>query len=261
MKHLFGAVPTSAKWLASIIGAVTLSVSGTTLAQEGASVEIDPVIFNVYLVSRIQAPANQATQQQIDSVRSELTDLYLLSDQPSAAELKNRPAIKAQLELQTRAILAQAVAADFIANNQATDAEMQALYDQQVSQSPPMEYKARHILLESQGEAVEVVAQLEAGADFAELAKEKSTGPTGPTGGDLGWFPPDRMVGEFSQAVLALEDDAFTTEPVQTQFGWHVILREGSRESTPPPFDSVRDVLKQNVEGKKLQDYLASLRN
>lgn len=260
MKHLFGAATISAKWLAALIGAATLSFSGTTLAQD-SNVEIDPVVFNLYLASRIQAPAEQATADQINSVREELTDLYLLSDQPRATELSNDPQLKAQLELQQRAILAQAVATDFIANNQATDAEMQALYDQQTSMTPQMEYKARHILLETQGAAVEVIAQLEGGADFTELAKEKSTGPTGPSGGDLGWFPPDRMVGEFSEAVLALEDGAFTTEPVQTQFGWHVILREDSRASTPPPFDSVRDVLKQNVEGKKLQDYIQSLRD
>lgn len=261
MKHTFSAGSTSAKRLAAIVGAATLAVCGTSLAQDSAGVTIDPVVFDMYLASRIQAPASQATPEQIASVRAELTDLYLLSEQPRAAELKSEPQLKAQLELQTRAILAQAVATDFIANNQATDAEMQAMYDAEMEQSPPMEYKARHILLETQGAAVEVIAELEGGADFVELAKEKSTGPTGPAGGDLGWFPPDRMVAEFSQAVLALEDGAFTTAPVQTQFGWHVILREGSRESTPPPFESVRDVLKQNVEGKKLQDYIESLRN
>jgi peptidyl-prolyl cis-trans isomerase C len=261
MKHISRAAPVSAKWLAALVGAATLVTAGSAFAQESTGIEIDPMVFNMYLASRIQAPASQATADQINSVREELTDLYLLSEQPRATELKNEPQLKAQLELQTRAILAQAVASDFIANNQATDAEMQALYDEQMGKTPPMEYKARHILLETQGAAVEVIAQLEGGADFVELAKEKSTGPTGPSGGDLGWFPPDRMVGEFSQAVIALEDGAFTTAPVQTQFGWHVILREGSRESTPPPFDSVRDVLKQNVEGKKLQDYLKSLRN
>ena len=157
-------------------------------------------------------------------------------------------------------MLAQAVAADFIANNPATDEEMQAMYDEQIGLAPPTEFKARHILVATQGEAAEIITQLDGGADFAELAKEKSTGPSGPSGGDLGWFPPERMVAEFSQAVQALEDGAYSKEPVQTQFGWHVILREESRDAAPPPFDSVRDALKQNVEGQKLQDYLESLR-
>ena len=101
---------------------------------------------------------------------------------------------------------------------------------------PPKEFKARHILVETQSEANSIVAELEGGANFAELAKTKSTGPSGPNGGDLGWFSPNQMVQPFSQAVAALEDGAFSKTPVQTQFGWHVILREDSREATPPTF-------------------------
>lgn len=242
----------------SLVGAATLIFSGSVMAQQSA--DIDPNVFKIYLESRTQQPASQATKEQTEAVQDELTDIYLLSDTPRAAELKDGTEMKARIELQTRAMLAQAVASDFIAKNPATEEEMRALYDEQVKMSPSVEFKARHILVETQGEAVEIIEQLDDGADFAELAKEKSTGPSGPSGGDLGWFPPDRMVAEFSQSVQALDDGAYTEAPVQTQFGWHVILREDSRESTPPPFDSVRDALKQNVEGQKLQEYLASLR-
>lgn len=249
----------------SVIGAAALILAGSACAQKSnetdqKSNEIDPTVFRIYLESRTQQPASQATQEQTEAIRNELTDLYLLSSTPRAAELKEGQEVKARIELQTRAMLAQAVASDFIANNPATEEEMRALYDEQVKQAPPLEFKARHILVETQGEATDIIAQLEDGADFAELAKEKSTGPSGPSGGDLGWFPPERMVAEFSQAVQALADGAYSETPVQTQFGWHVILREDSRESTPPPFESVRDALKQNVEGQKLQEYLASLR-
>ena len=169
--------------------------------------------------------------------------------------------MQAQLELQTRAILAQAVATDFVTNNPATDEEMQALYAEQIKLAPPLEYKARHILVETQGEAIAVISELEGGADFAELATQKSTGPSGPSGGDLGWFPPEQMVAEFSSAVVTLGDGEFTKIPVQTQFGWHVILREDSRESPPPPYESVTDVLKQQVEQQKLRDFIAGLRD
>ncbi len=79
-------------------------------------------------------------------------------------------------------------------------------------------------------------------------------------GGDLGWFSPEQMVAPFSEAVGALEDNAYSKEAVQTQFGWHVILREGSRDNEPPPLDSVRDSVKQSVEQQKLQNYIESLR-
>jgi peptidyl-prolyl cis-trans isomerase C len=246
---------------AALAGTAALIISMPLHAQEGGEIEIDPAVFNMYLESLTQQPASQATAEQIEQVRSQLTDIYLLSNQPRAAELKNNPRLKAQLELQTRAMVAQAVATDFISRNQATEDELKALYEEQMGSAPPMEFKARHILVESQGEANDVIAQLADGADFVELAKEKSTGPSGPSGGDLGWFPPDRMVPAFSQAVQALENGAYTQEPVQTQFGWHVILREDSRESVPPPFESVRDALKQQVEGQKLQEYIESLRS
>jgi peptidyl-prolyl cis-trans isomerase C len=246
--------------MAALAGAASLLISSPLTAQESGQIEIDPNVFNMFLESMTRQPASQATPQQIEQARDQLVDIYLLSDQPRAQELKEEPRLKSQIELQTRAMLAQAVATDFITRNQATDEELRALYDEQLEGDPGLEFKARHILVESQGEAVDIIAQLEDGADFAELAKEKSTGPSGPSGGDLGWFPPDRMVPEFSNAVQALNDGEYSKAPVQTQFGWHVILREESRESVPPPFESVRDALKQQVEGQKLQDYIEGLR-
>jgi peptidyl-prolyl cis-trans isomerase C len=246
--------------MAALAGAASLLISSPLTAQESGQVEIDPNVFNMFLESMTRQPASQATPQQIEQARDQLVDIYLLSDQPRAQELKEEPRLKSQIELQMRAMLAQAVATDFITRNQATDEELRALYDEQLEGDPGLEFKARHILVESQGEAVDIIAQLEDGADFAELAKEKSTGPSGPSGGDLGWFPPDRMVPEFSNAVQALNDGEYSKAPVQTQFGWHVILREESRESVPPPFESVRDALKQQVEGQKLQDYIEGLR-
>jgi len=250
----------SAKRMASLVGAITIALSSAVLAQEDTGVSIDPNVFNMYLESRIQRPAAEATPDQVAAVRDELTDIYLLSGQPRAQELKENPLLQAQLELQSRAIMAQAVATDFVTRNQATDEEMQALYAEQIKLAPSLEFKARHILVETQGEAIELITLLEGEADFSELAKERSTGPSGPSGGDLGWFTPDRMVAEFSTAVQALDDGAFTKIPVQTQFGWHVILREDSREVPPPPFESVIDTLKQQVEQQKLQDYLTGLR-
>lgn len=251
----------SAKRMAVLVGAIAIALSGVVSAQEEAGVSIDPNVFNMYLESRIQRPAAEATPDQVAAVRNELTDIYLLSDQPRAQELKDDPRLQAQLELQSRAIMAQAVATDFVSSNQATDEEMRALYAEQTKLAPALEFKARHILVEAQGEAIELITLLEGGADFSELAKERSTGPSGPSGGDLGWFTADRMVAEFSNAVQALDDGAFTKIPVQTQFGWHVILREDSRESPPPPYESVVDSLKQQVEQQKLQGYLEGLRD
>jgi len=244
--------------VSALLAGPTAVVAETVLTING--VDIDSSVLSMYIESRIQKPAEQATAEEREVVIQELTDIYILTTQPNAKALGADPRIKAQIELQGRAVLAQAVATDFFTSNPATDEEILAEYQIQMTSAPASQFKARHILVESQAVASDLIVQLNDGADFAELAKASSTGPTGPNGGDLGWFSPEQMVAPFSDAVAALEDGAYTSEPVQTQFGWHVILREESRDNQPPTLDSVRDGLKQRVEQAKFQGYLESLR-
>ena len=250
----------------TLIAVVTLAASGFSTAAADTvvtvnGVDIDNTVFDAYLESRFQKPAAQATADERATVERELTDIYLLTTQPKAEEFAEDPQIKAQIELQYRGTIAQAVARDFVESNPATDAEILAEYETQLEQSSDKQYKARHILVETQSEAQDLVDQLDEGADFQALAKEHSTGPSGPNGGDLGWFAPDQMVKPFADAVVALEDGAYSKAPVQTQFGWHVILREDTRENEPPTLESVRDAIKQRVEQEKFQDYMQGLRD
>ena len=250
----------------TLVAVVTLAVSGfSTVAAETVAtvdgIDIDSTVFDAYLESRFQKPAAQATPDERATVERELTDIYLLTTQPKAKEFAEDPRIKAQIELQYRGTIAQAVARDFVESHPATDAEILAEYEAQLEQSSDKQYKARHILVETQAEAQDLISQLEKGADFQALAKEHSTGPSGPNGGDLGWFSPDQMVKPFADAVIGLEDGAFSKSPVQTQFGWHVILREDSRDNEPPTLESVRDAIKQRIEQQKFQDYMQELRD
>lgn len=251
----------------SPIAALTLSASillsgGSASAQQAeVAAPFSQDVLELMLESRIQKPAAQATSEERAAVVDELTNIYVISSLPRAVELGNDPQIKAQLELQERAILFNALANDFLANNQATDQEIFNAYESQVALAPPKEFKARHILVETQSAAVALIEELQEGADFVELAKEHSTGPSGPSGGDLGWFTAQAMVKPFSDAVAVMEDGAFTPAPVQTQFGWHIILREASRDSAPPPLDGVRDVIKQRVEQEKFQEFMLKARS
>jgi len=239
--------------------ALPLSASAEAIATvNGATIE--QATFDFYLQSRVQKPADQATQEERDAILQELTDIYLLTTQPRAKELEGSDRIKAQIELGYRGALAQAVATDYIASNPATEAEILATYKEQIEMSPSKQFKARHILVESQAGATDLISQLDGGADFADLAQANSTGPSGPSGGDLGWFAPNQMVKPFADAVSALEDGAYTKEPVQTEYGWHVILREESRDNEPPTLESVRDRIKQRVEQQNFQRYLEQLR-
>ena len=142
-----------------------------------------------------------------------------------------------------------------------TDERLQALYDEMVADIPAdEEIKARHILLENEDEALAVIAELDGGADFATLAQERSTGPSGPQGGDLGWFTRGRMVPEFEEAAFALETGSYSAAPVQSQFGWHVIMVEERREVPKPTFEELRSQLENELSQEVVNDVLADLR-
>lgn len=129
-----------------------------------------------------------------------------------------------------------------------TDADIKALYDERVADMPKQqEVKARHILVKTEDDAKAVIAELEGGADFETVAKEKSTGPSGPSGGDLGYFRPGQMVPEFEKAAFELESGAITKEPVKTQFGFHVIKVEDKRDVQPPALDQIADQLRNEL--------------
>jgi peptidyl-prolyl cis-trans isomerase C len=145
--------------------------------------------------------------------------------------------------------------------NAITEEDVRARYDKEIAATPSEnELKASHILVETEEEAVAIIAELEGGADFAELAKEKSTGPSGPNGGDLGYFTKGRMVPEFEAAVFALDVGSFTKEPVKTQFGYHVIKSDDLRPVQPPPFEQVQGQIRNVVLREQYFNLLQSLR-
>ncbi len=257
---------TSSRFIGTTLLATTIAVLLTSTASAQAvatvnGVDIEQATFDQYLQTRTQKPITEATAEERAEVMKELTDIYLLTTMPKAAELAKDPTIAAQIELQHRGVLAQAVVSDWLQSNPATDEEIQEAYAAQTLLTPDLQFKARHILVETQAAATDLIEQLDEGANFEELAKANSTGPSGPSGGDLGWFSPNQMVKPFSDAVSGLENGAYTKQPVQSEFGWHVILREDSRDNEPPPLESVRDAVKQGVEQGKFQAFLEELRS
>jgi len=134
-----------------------------------------------------------------------------------------------------------------------TDEALQEAYEEQFgSADPGTEYNAAHILVETEEEAQAIVEELEEGADFAELARERSTGPSGPNGGALGWFTEGMMVPAFEEAVTELEAGQ-VSEPVETQFGWHVIKLNETRPAEAPPLEEVRADLAQQLRNAAIE--------
>ena len=142
-----------------------------------------------------------------------------------------------------------------------TDDEVKARYEAEIAaMKPESQIRARHILVKTEEEARAVIGEIEAGKPFEEAAKEHSTGPTGPNGGDLGFFGKGQMVPEFEQAAFALGVGEITKDPVQTQFGWHVIKKEEERTQPPPEFEAVQSQVRQVVMREKYTEIVRNAR-
>lgn len=183
----------------------------------------------------------------------------VLVQQAEKLGFESRPEIKSQIQTRRDGILANALLKEQLATVSFSDAEVQAEYEKHFN-TKEQEYKARHILVEAEESAKELITQLDAGGDFAALAKEKSTGPTGANGGDLGWVSPSQMVEPFGNALKAMETGKYSSTPVKTQFGWHVILLEESRDVTPPSLEQVKPQLTELMKRNTLKAYLEDLR-
>ncbi|QDC01028.1 peptidylprolyl isomerase [Mesorhizobium sp. 8] len=149
--------------------------------------------------------------------------------------------------LQERALHGEIVEKEVV--DKITDDEVRARYDKEIAAQPAVnEVHARHILVKTKEEADAIIKELDGGAKFEDLANKHTTDPSGKTsGGDLGWFGPGQMVPEFEKAAMALEPGSYTKEPVQTQFGWHVIKVEDKRPKQPPAFEQVKDQIRSAV--------------
>ena len=172
---------------------------------------------------------------------SALIEIRLLAGESRKEGVADDADFKKRIEFLTQRALHSAYVENHVAS-QVTDEAVRARYDKEIANTPPVnEIKASHILVKTEEEARAIIKALDEGADFAELAKEKSTDGAAANGGDLGFFGPGRMVPEFEKAAFALEVGAYSKEPVQTQFGYHVIMVTDKRVQQPPAFEQVKD--------------------
>lgn len=240
----------------------TSSATSALGASRVATVNGKPVpesLFRLYSLSGLQRNADDLTEDERELILGDLVRLQLLADAAEQRGLANERTIAAELELQRLQFMARSMAVRYLEDNPATETELRAAYDANLDSFRATQYRARHILLEDEANAAEVIAELSQGADFAELARDRSTGPTGPEGGDLGWFSADSMVEPFADAVSGMAVGTYSTVPVQTQFGWHVISLEETRDQQPPGLDAVRNDIRALVDRQKLESYVNGL--
>lgn len=223
-----------------------------------ATVNGKEITLGHVLVARTTLP-QQYQQLPADVLFTGLLD-QLIQQQALADSLAEKPKrVDLALENEARALIATEVMAG-IAAEAVTDEKLQAAYDAKYATAGgEKEFNANHILVESEDEAKAIIEEINGGADFEEVAKEKSTGPSGPNGGSLGWFGAGMMVPEFENAVMDLEAGAISAEPVQTQFGWHVIKLNETREKEAPSLDEVREELTAEIQAAAVEEQVAAL--
>lgn len=199
------------------------------------------------------------TDEQKTQMVDQLVNMTLAAQAAEKEGLQKDPKVAARIDLLRTQILAEAASDKYIKAHPVSETEMKAEYDAQIA-SMPKEYKARHILVDKQETAESIIRELQAGGDFSKLAKAESKDSSAQSGGDLGWFSPQTMVKPFADAVIALEKGKYTTTPVQSEFGYHVIILDDVRNPEVPKFEDVKPQVEMFVQRKKLQEYLDGLR-
>lgn len=251
-KHLTGA----------LLSAALLFGSPLVTAETVATVNGEDITEDMLLMFQQQLSRGGHDQVNRDAALEQLVNVVIVSQEAEKQGIDKRPDVMRNLAWQRRGTLAQLGISDHMQKNPVKDDEVKAMYDEFLKSQSGQEYKARHILVESEDEAKAIIKSLGNGGDFGELAKEKSKDPgSSVNGGDLGWFSPDRMVKPFSEAVVSMKKGTYTKTPVQTQFGWHVIQLEDQRALQPPTLEQIKPQLQQRLTQERMQAYIQKLRD
>lgn len=216
--------------------------------------------FDMLLKDRV-AQGQADTPELRTAIREELNTRELLAREAKKKGLDKNPEIKNQMDLAAQTVLVRAYVSDWIKANPIPESDLKKEYETIKSQMGDKEYKVSHVLVEKEDEAKQVIADLQKGQKFADIAKARSKDPgSKEKGGDLDWNAPSNFVKPFSDAMSATPKGKFTAQPVQTQFGWHVILVEDVRDAKIPPFDEVKPQLQQRMQAQWLDKYFKELR-
>ena len=250
----------------SALLAMSASFATPVWAQEKisvGSVNGEPMYLDEVMQLTEQLPdeyRRQPLESYYPNLVAEIANTKLGAKAATDANLQDNELVQDAIRIATERILAEAYFATEM-RKMVTDEEIQSAYDRFIADSDSREeISARHILVNEKQEAVDLIAKLKDGADFATLAQEFSTGPSGPKGGDLGYFGRGQMVPDFEVAAFDLEIGTFTAEPVQTQFGWHVIKLEDKRTQPAPSLEEMRSQIAQGLSQQALARLIEELR-
>jgi len=264
----------STQWTrVSTVAAITLLLAACGKGQEAAApaatdkptttpavaiVDGTPIsrdAYDDYLKSLLRGkPLTDVTADEKNQVLDQMINMQLIATQAGKDGLDKDPEVATRIALLRTQILADAAAQKYVKSNEPSDQELHAAYDAATDKT---EYHASHILVPTKEKADQLIKKIKGGAKFEDVAKAESTDNSKTNGGDLGWFTTARMVKPFGDAVKGLKKGELTTEPVQTQYGWHIIKLADTRDA---PFDQMKAQLTNGIMQKKFQEYIENLK-
>jgi peptidyl-prolyl cis-trans isomerase C len=253
-KHILQAVAAAA-----LIGAIPMAA----LAQNAAIVNGKPVpkARMDVLAQQLAAAGRPVTPEMQSQLREEIVAREVFMQEAQKQGLDASDDYKNQLELARQAILIRALFDNYRKTNPISDADVKAEYDKFVAANGGKEYKARHILVETEDQAKKILADLKKGGKFEDIAKKQSKDPgSGANGGDLDWANPANFVPEFSEAMIKLKKGETTPAPIKTQFGYHIIRVDDIRQAQLPKLEEVKPQVTQQLQQQRLQKYQEELR-
>lgn len=243
--------------------ASTFSYADTTTASTDADTVIATVNGDKIMKSTLDGYMTILKKSGKADKQVALDDLIateIALQQAKDSKIIERPEIKKAISDFTRNVLLKTWTKEKVDSFKIGDEDIKKAYDERVTKLASKEFNARHILVKKEDEAKKIIKELQDGADFAKLAKEKSTGPSGSNGGSLGWFKAQTMVPAFANAVKAMKKGEVSKEPVKTQFGYHIIKLEDSRDAKLPALESLKPQLKRVIAQQKMLAYMKELK-
>ncbi len=261
--------------LATLIMSAAVFAAPVALAQDAAKAkapapaaaapaakgkELYPQAFYDFMLKQRLAQGQADSPELHAAVRDELNTRELLVREAKKQGLDKNPAIKTEMDLASQTVMVRSYMADYLKAHPVSDEALHKEYDTIKAQMGDKEYKVRHILVENEADAKDIIAQLQKGEKFEKLAERSKDTGSKANGGDLDWNAPANFVKPFSDAMIALPKGKYTLVPVQTQFGWHVIEVDDIRDAKIPPFDEVKPQLAQRMQGQVVDAYLKDLR-
>lgn len=233
-------------------GAPVATVNGKPITQ---------ATYDAYAKQRAMSRHPTGDPAEREATIQELINRELIYLDAIKQGIDKKPDVLAEVENQRRNVMAGYAVRQFVDTHPLTDEEMRKEYETRMGGMTTKEYKVRHILVDDQAKANSLIAKLNKGADFSKLAKENSKDTSAENGGDIGWYELQGLVPGFREGLAGLEKGKYTKEAVQSQFGWHVIVLDDTREVAPPEFDKVKENVRGIMQNRQIEKYLADLKS